>query len=78
MQISAMQKAVRSYQNLENKVTGAALTQADIVGTGKLVAVLPTCPSGGSYTLAATIPDVGTAALTCNQAGHAPADVSGW
>lgn len=78
MQISAMQKAVRSYQNLENKATGATLGQADIVGDGKLVAVMPTCPSGGTYTLASTIPAVGTAALTCNQTGHAPADTSGW
>ena len=78
MQISAVQKAVRSHQNLNDVATGGTLTQSDLVGTGKLISVAPICPSGGTYTWLGTVPAIGTAYLTCNSTGHAPADAAGW
>jgi type II secretory pathway pseudopilin PulG len=78
MQISAVQKAVRSHQNLNDVATGGTLTQTDLVGTGKLIAVAPVCPSGGTYTWLGTVPAIGTAYLTCSSTGHAPADTAGW
>ncbi len=78
MQISAVQKAVRSHQNLNDVATGASLTQTDLVGTGKLIASAPVCPSGGTYTWLGTAPAIGTAYLTCSTSGHVPADTSGW
>lgn len=78
MQISAVQKAVRSHQNLNDVATGGTLTQSDLVGTGKLIAVDPVCPSGGTYTWLGTVPAIGTAYLTCNTTGHAPANAAGW
>ena len=78
MQISAVQKAVRSHQNLNDLAIGGTLTQTDLVGTGKLIASAPVCPSGGTYTWLGTVPAVGTAYLTCSASGHAPADTAGW
>ncbi len=79
MQISAVQKAVRSHQNLNDVATAGTLTQTDLVGTtGKLIATAPVCPSGGTYTWLGTVPAVGTAYLTCSSTGHAPADTAGW
>ena len=78
MQISAVQKAVRSHQNLNDVATGGTLTQTDLVGTGKLIAVAPVCPSGGTYTWLGTVPAIGTAYLTCSSTGHAPSDAAGW
>jgi type II secretory pathway pseudopilin PulG len=82
LNISNVQKAVRSYQNLYEVNSGAALAMATIAGTGKLLETVPTCPTAtGAYTLAATIPAVGTAALTCSLATshqHAPTSVAGW
>ena len=78
MQISAVQKAVRSHQNLNDVATGGTLTQTDLVGTSKLIAVAPVCPSGGTYTWLGTVPAIGTAYLTCSSTGHAPADAAGW
>jgi prepilin-type N-terminal cleavage/methylation domain-containing protein len=76
--IASVQKAVRGYQNMNGYAFGAALAQTNIVGTGLYFSVMPTCPAGGTYTLASTIPAAGTAALTCNKAGHAPASTANW
>lgn len=89
LNISAYQKAVRSYQNLYDKAadsadgstTGDALDTADIVGEGKFLEAAPTCPRGGTYTPASTYPAVGTAALVCEYADtydHKPQSTAGW
>ena len=82
LNISNVQKAVRSYQNLYEVETGSALAMTTIAGSGKLLETVPTCPtSTGAYTLATTIPAIGTAALTCSLATshqHAPTSVAGW
>ena len=81
LNISNVQKAVRSYQNLYEKSVGATLDKATIAGTGKLLETEPTCPSSGTYTWSTTIPAVGTAHLTCSLAStsqHAPTSTAGW
>ena len=81
LNISNVQKAVRSYQNLYEKAVGDTLAKATIAGTGKLLETEPTCPSAGTYTWSASIPAVGTAHLTCSLSStsqHAPTSTAGW
>ena len=81
LNISNVQKAVRSYQNLYEKNVGDALVQATIAGSGKLLETVPTCPSGGTYTWLGTIPPLDTAYLTCSLASardHQPRNTLGW
>jgi len=83
LNITNCQKAVRSYQNMYEKAQGATLTLTTLVGEGKMLETTPVCPSGGTYTGAGTIPNIGTAYLTCNyatgtEAAHVPASTSGW
>lgn len=84
LQISNVQKATRSFQNLYEKNIGDALDTAvdgDIFGSGKLLEAIPTCPSGGTYTFSATIPAVDTPVTVCSLAGandHAPNSTVGW
>ena len=97
LNISSFQKAVRSYQNLygeDSQDDGSGgttvFTQADIVGTGKLLSTFPVCPSqdidaasGGGYADVnySDFPAIGTVALICNEATdlqHEPANNDGW
>ncbi|HRQ88352.1 MAG TPA: type II secretion system protein [Bacteroidia bacterium] len=81
LNISNVQKAVRSYQNLYEKVPTNPLASTVIIGTGKMLETTPTCPSGGEYTFGTTIPAVGTAYLTCGLAtsnDHKPNSTAGW
>jgi type II secretory pathway pseudopilin PulG len=76
--ISSVQKAVRGYENMNTKNPGDALAWANIAGTGLYFETQPVCPSGGTYTLAAAIPNEGTPALTCSVTGHAPTSTANW
>ena len=77
--IASVQKAVRGYENINLKTEGVdTLGWTNIAGTGLYFATQPICPSGGTYTLAGTIPTAGTAALTCSYAGHAPTNTNNW
>ncbi len=86
LNITNVQKAVRSYQNMyEKKVTDtlAFETGNSVFGEGKLIEELPVCPSGGDYTGAGSIPAIGTAYLTCDyqtgeETAHVPASTDGW
>ena len=81
LNISNVQKAVRSYQNLYEKSVGNTLALSTIAGSGKLLETTPTCPSSGTYTAAGTIPAVGTAYLTCSLSSsndHVPNSTTGW
>lgn len=81
LNISNVQKAVRSYQNLYELSVGGTLASTTIIGTGRMLETSPTCRSGGTYTYSATVPAVGTAYATCSLAAsrtHQPANVSGW
>lgn len=81
LNISTMQKAVRSYQNLNELDEGATLTTTDLIGAGKMFETAPVCNSGGSYTPAGVVPTTNTPYLVCSLAGtlnHAPATTDGW
>jgi type II secretory pathway pseudopilin PulG len=81
LNISNVQKAVRSYQNLYELAVTDALANATIMGSGKMLETVPSCPSAGTYTFETTVPATGTPYLTCGlsaTAQHAPSSVSGW
>jgi hypothetical protein len=81
LNLSNVQKAVRSYQNLYELSVGGTLASTTIIGTGRMLETAPTCRSGGTYTYSATVPAVGTAYATCSLAAtrtHQPANVTGW
>ncbi len=87
LNITNVQKAVRSYQNLFELVGPEAggdvsdLAEGDIIGDGKMIAQTPTCPSAGEYTFGTAVPSIGEAYLTCSLATsqqHVPADLTGW
>ena len=80
--ISSVQKAVRGYENLNGGVEGTTtLAWTNLVGASGYFTTQPTCPASGVYTLAGTIPNVGTAALTCSLSatkGHVPTTTANW
>ena len=84
LNISNVQKAVRSYQNLYELSPGGTLASTTIIGTGKMLETSPVCSStGGAYTYLSVVPAVGTAYVTCALAGtdesqHNPTSLTGW
>lgn len=81
LNISNVQKAVRSYQNLYELDEGDVLAETTIAGSGKMLETTPSCPSDGEYTWLGTVPPVGTVYLTCSLATsdqHEPNDPTGW
>jgi len=77
--MSTVQKAVRSHQNLYEKNFGDPLTLADIAGPGLYIETYPTCPAGGTYSSAGEqIPISGIRYLYCTVAGHEPSNTDGW
>ena len=82
LNLSSIQKAMRSYQNLNNLNVGEGLTSDKIIGAGLLLEVAPNCPQTKTgYTYGNTVPATGTAYGKC-PAGtpHAPtaAQVAAW
>lgn len=82
LNISNVQKAVRSYQNLYEKKVTDTLALETIAGTGKMLETVPDYPStGGTYSNTGDIPAVGTPYLSCSLADtqeHVPSSVTGW
>ncbi|MDF1823939.1 MAG: type II secretion system protein [Verrucomicrobiales bacterium] len=91
LNITNVQKAVRSYQNMYEGEVGDNLAYSSLYGEGRMLASEPICPSNGgaSYTAETTIPETGTAYITCSYdvdadtgvAGnnaHAPSSTDGW
>ncbi len=83
LNISTVQKAVRSYANMYEKDTGATIATADYIGAGLFIENLPTCPTTtGVYTYQTTIPSAGTAMVDCSLSGgttlHVPSSLAGW
>lgn len=70
MQLSAVQKAVRSGANMQNLAINAALPNGSAVfGAGLLMENAPVCPSGGAYTWVDIVPPIGTPYGNCSFAG---------
>jgi type II secretory pathway pseudopilin PulG len=81
LNISSMQKAVRSYENSNELAVGAGCTMANIAGAGLYFAAVPTCPTaGGAYVVTGTIPATGTVWASCAVATHVPnpASTANW
>lgn len=81
LNISTVQKAARSYQNMYELKDGDALVVGDIAGAGKMIESTPECPSAGTYTFGTTVPAASTAYLSCSLGtsdGHEPATTAGW
>jgi prepilin-type N-terminal cleavage/methylation domain-containing protein len=67
MQLASVQKAVRSYANLNNLNIGDPLPAASVFGAGMIMAVTPVCPSApATYTWLGTIPPIGTPYGDCS------------
>ena len=76
LNISASQKALRGYQNMNPGSATPAIT--DLVTAG-FFGSAPVCPAGGTYSY--TSVTVGTAFATCNLSttkGHAPVSTVNW
>lgn len=81
LNISTVQKAARSFQNLYELKIGDDLAVADICGSGKMIESTPVCPSEGTYSFGATVPAAGSTYLSCSLAssdGHQPSSSAGW
>lgn len=81
MNISNVQKAVRVYQNLNEKSVGDTLPLDSLVGSGKLLETIPACPSNGTYTTTDSVPSPGNVYLTCSLStsrDHVPNSITGW
>jgi type II secretory pathway pseudopilin PulG len=70
MQLSAVQKVVRSAANMQNlNINDPLVNGTAVFGTGLLMENAPICPSGGTYTWADIVPPVGTPYGNCSFAG---------
>lgn len=83
LNISNVQKAARSYQNLYEKEVDNTFETDMIIGAGRLIDTAPVCPSSGTYAFAATFPALGTPFMSCSLAAvadgeHVPKDTLGW
>jgi type II secretory pathway pseudopilin PulG len=86
--IQTVQKAVRAYSNLYGYSAGQSAPglQSQVIGLGRFVEVMPTCPSSGTYTFGQTfgidtIPPVGTLYMECSLAStekHEPDSFADW
>ena len=86
--IQNVQKAVRSYSNLYGHSPGASVInlQTQVIGLGRFVEVVPTCPGNGTYSYGQTygsdtIPPLGELYLQCSLAvtnQHEPPVHSDW
>lgn len=77
-----VQQAVRGHQNMSNAATGDTISYSAIIGAAGYLQTVPTCPAGGTYSLAQTYPAIGTVVYPCTLAGgdtlHVPKDIASW
>lgn len=82
MNIAQAQKAMRSYQNMNDLRVGDPLPGNAIIGASRFFEHSPRCPDvEGTYQWLSTIPAAGTACLICDLAltkQHAPKSTIGW
>lgn len=82
MNIAQAQKAMRSFQNINDLRTGDPLPGNALVGAGRFFEQAPRCPDAqGTYQWLPSIPTAGTACLNCDLAltkQHAPKSTAGW
>jgi type II secretory pathway pseudopilin PulG len=89
LNIQNVQKGVRSYSNLYGLEPGAAVLglKSKVIGMGRFVESVPTCPAGGTYGFGETgggedtIPQIGELYMQCDRNvvdEHVPKDYSDW
>jgi type II secretory pathway pseudopilin PulG len=82
LNISTVQKAARSFQNMYELQPLGALVVGDIAGAGKMIESLPACPdTTGVYTFGTLVPAANNPYLTCSLAVsdlHVPTTTAGW
>lgn len=88
LNISTVQKSMRSYANLNELEIADAMLIGTLAGAGKMLAVQPACPDTlGGYTFLAVVPAASTKAselyTVCKLAGtvgndHSPKNAVGW
>jgi hypothetical protein len=81
LNISGVQKAVRSYANLYQLEFGDPIAKTQIVGPNKMIETEPTCSGEGVYTYTETIQPVGSVHLMClinSVEEHKPTSSAGW
>ncbi len=81
LNISTVQKAIRSYANMYEKNIGVTVATTDYIGSGLFIETTPVCPQAGTYTFGTAIPASGTAMLDCGLAVsdlHVPSSLAGW
>ncbi len=87
--MATLQKAVRSYSNMNAAFPGSPVVdlKSEIIGDGKFLPSEPTCPGTGTYHFygdgtdgseSSVIPDIGTNYLRCSIAEHIPNSLIGW
>ncbi len=81
LNISSVQKAVRSYANLYQLDFGDPIAKSQIVGPDKMIETAPSCSGDGVYMYKETIQPVGSVHLICEINGieeHQPTSTAGW
>ncbi len=82
--LEQVQKAVRSFANLNNHQAGETVAglESEVISSGSFIESMPHCPGEGTYsTLGDQIPPIGTVYLSCSLAAseeHEPEDFAGW
>ena len=71
MVLASVQKAVRSYANMQNLLPGATVDAANL-GNGVIMTTTPVCPTGAAYAFTGTVPAVGVAYGTCGVLAPVP------
>lgn len=79
--IATMQKVVRSYGNLYEKLPGDTVPglKDELIGPGRFLEVEPVCPGRGVYTFGGNVmPAPGSVYLNCTIADHVPSPTASW
>lgn len=79
--IASLQKAVRSYSNMNDLRPGSTIPgfKGRIIGPGLYFESDPVCPSEGTYSYGGdVIPDTGEVYLKCSIATHEPKSSASW
>jgi prepilin-type N-terminal cleavage/methylation domain-containing protein len=87
--IQHVQKGVRGYSNLYDIEAGSTVVglKSQVIGMGRFVESVPTCPAAGTYSFGAatggedTIPPVGQLYMNCDLQivdEHIPVEFSNW
>jgi len=84
LNLQSVQKGVRSYSNLTGRNPGETVPglQAEVIGFGRFVEVMPACPAQGAYTTTGdVIPPLGSLYLECSlsaSGSHEPLNAEDW